>query len=125
MLGEMAADVDAATLLVYRAAWMRDARNTRTTTEAAMAKMIATESAQRVIDKAVQLHGARGVTRGEQVERLYRDVRVLGIGGGTVEIMNEIIAKQRDIKARPAHGGGNRVGIGGRSATVDQPTTAS
>ena len=100
MLGEMAADVDAAALLVYRAAWTRDVRNARTTTEAAMAKMVATESAQRVIDKAVQLHGARGVARGEVVERLYREIRALRIYEGATEVQKLIIGREL-LRARP------------------------
>ena len=94
MLGEMAADVDAAALLVYRAAWMRDVRHRRTTAEAAMAKLVATESAQRVIDRAVQLHGARGVTRGECVERLYREIRALRIYEGATEVQKLIIGRE-------------------------------
>src|SRR5439155_21325826 len=76
-LGDMASAIDAAALLVYRAAWTRDARAARTTREAAMAKLTATESAQRVIDAAVQLHGGHGVTKGSTVERLYREIRAL------------------------------------------------
>jgi acyl-CoA dehydrogenase len=94
MLGEMAADVDAAALLVYRAAWLRDVRKARTTSQAAMAKMVATESAQRVIDKAVQLHGARGVARGEEVERLYREIRALRIYEGATEVQKLIIGRE-------------------------------
>ncbi|HKU85816.1 MAG TPA: acyl-CoA dehydrogenase [Casimicrobiaceae bacterium] len=94
MLGEMAADIDAAALLVYRAAWTRDVKHGRTTAEAAMAKWIATESAQRVIDNAVQLHGARGVTRGEPVERLYREIRALRIYEGATEVQKLIIGRE-------------------------------
>ncbi len=93
MLGEMAADIDAAALLVYRAAWTRDVKHRRTTAEAAMAKWIATESAQRVIDNAVQLHGARGVARGEPVERLYREIRALRIYEGATEVQKLIIGR--------------------------------
>jgi alkylation response protein AidB-like acyl-CoA dehydrogenase len=107
MLGEMAADVDAAALLVYRAAWTRDVKHARTTVEAAMAKLIATESAQRVIDNAVQLHGARGVTRGECVERLYREIRALRIYEGASEVQKLIIG--RDVlRAAASSGGGDR-----------------
>jgi acyl-CoA dehydrogenase len=94
MLGEMAADIDAAALLVYRAAWTRDVKHRRTTAEAAMAKWIATESAQRVIDNAVQLHGARGVARGEPVERLYREIRALRIYEGATEVQKLIIGRE-------------------------------
>ena len=94
MLGEMAADVDAAALLVYRAAWTRDLKHGRTTAEAAVAKMVATESAQRVIDSAVQLHGARGVMRGEIVERLYREIRALRIYEGATEVQKLLIGRE-------------------------------
>ena len=85
-LADMATAIDAAALLVYRAAWMRDSGAERTTREAAMAKLVATESAQQVIDDAVQLLGGRGVVRGEPVERLYREIRALRIYEGTSEI---------------------------------------
>ena len=94
MVGDMAADVDAAALLVYRAAWLRDVREGRTTTAAAMAKMTATEAAQRVIDAAVQLHGARGVTHGETVERLYREIRALRIYEGATEVQKLLIGRE-------------------------------
>jgi len=94
MLGQMAADLDAAALLVYRAAWMRDVRQVRTTSEAAMAKLMATESAQLIIDQAVQLHGARGVSRGEVVERLYREIRALRIYEGATEVQKLIIGRE-------------------------------
>ena len=98
-LADMALDVDAAALLVYRAAWARDtghgARITaRITREAAMAKLYATEAAQRVIDGAVQLLGGRGVVAGSPVERLYREVRALRIYEGTSEIQRLVIAGQ-------------------------------
>ncbi|MGQ0713434.1 MAG: acyl-CoA dehydrogenase family protein [Gemmatimonadaceae bacterium] len=91
-LAEMAVRIDASALLVYRAAWTRDATGRRTTRESAMAKLYATESAQRVIDDAVQLHGARGVRKGAVVERLYREVRALRIYEGTSEIQKIVIA---------------------------------
>jgi acyl-CoA dehydrogenase len=94
MLGQMAADIDAAALLVYRAAWTRDVKHRRTTKEAAMAKLVATELAQRVIDDAVQLHGARGVTRGECVERLYREIRALRIYEGATEVQRLVIGRE-------------------------------
>ena len=93
-IAEMATDVDAAALLVYRAAWTKDTGAARVTREAAMAKWFATEAAGRVCDRAVQLFGGRGVTRGEIVERLYRDVRALRIYEGASEIQQIVIAKQ-------------------------------
>lgn len=93
-LADMATAIDAAALLVYRAAWLRDSGADRTTREAAMAKLVATESAQRVIDDALQLLGGRGVVRGEAVERLYREIRALRIYEGTSEIQKLIIAGQ-------------------------------
>ena len=92
-LADMATDVDAARLLTYRAAWLRDCGG-RVTKEAAMAKMTATETAQRVIDRAVQMFGARGVMHGEIVERLYRDIRALRIYEGATEIQKLIIARE-------------------------------
>jgi len=94
MLGQMATDLDAAALLVYRAAWTRDVRQVRTTSEAAMAKLMATESAQLIIDHAVQLHGARGLSRGEVVERLYREIRALRIYEGATEVQKLIIGRE-------------------------------
>ena len=91
-LAGMALQVDAAALLVYRAAWTRDSGAERITREAAMAKLYATESAQRVIDDAIQLLGARGVVAGAPVERLYREVRALRIYEGTSEIQRLVIA---------------------------------
>lgn len=93
-LAEMATAVDASALLVYRAAWTRDRGAERVTREAAMAKLYATEAAQRVVDDAVQLLGGRGVVAGETVERLYREVRALRIYEGTSEIQKLIIAGQ-------------------------------
>ncbi len=93
-LATMATDVDASALLVYRAAWMKDEGRGRVTRESAMAKWFATEAAGRVCDRAVQLFGGRGVTRGEVVERLYRDVRALRIYEGANEIQQLVIAKQ-------------------------------
>jgi acyl-CoA dehydrogenase len=97
-LGEMAALVDAAALLTYRAAWLRDegerlGSTARTTLEAAMAKMTATENAQRVIDMALQLHGGLGVKVGSKVESLYRDIRSLRIYEGATEVQQLIIGK--------------------------------
>lgn len=96
-LGEMAALVDAAALLTYRAAWLRDdgekRGGVRVTAEAAMAKMTATENAQRVIDMALQLHGGLGVKVGTKVESLYRDIRSLRIYEGATEVQQLIIGK--------------------------------
>jgi acyl-CoA dehydrogenase len=97
-LGEMAALVDAAALLTYRAAWLRDegertGQLARVTAEAAMAKMAATENAQRVIDMALQLHGGLGVKVGTKVESLYRDIRSLRIYEGATEVQQLIIGK--------------------------------
>src|SRR5262245_7410974 len=93
-IAEMATAIDAIALLVYRAAWTRDHGAERITREAAMAKLVGTESAQQVIDRAVQLMGARGVVRGEAVERLYREIRALRIYEGTSEIQKLVIAGQ-------------------------------
>ncbi|MGB6714621.1 MAG: acyl-CoA dehydrogenase family protein [Candidatus Cybelea sp.] len=93
-IAAMATDVDASALLVYRAGWVKDTGAARVTRESAMAKWFATEAAGRVCDRAVQLFGARGVVRGEVVERLYRDVRALRIYEGASEIQQIVIAKQ-------------------------------
>jgi alkylation response protein AidB-like acyl-CoA dehydrogenase len=93
-IAEMATAIDASALLVYRSAWRRDSGAERVTREAAMAKMHATESAQKVIDRAVQLLGGRGVVSGNPVERLYREIRSLRIYEGTTEIQKLIIAGQ-------------------------------
>ncbi|HEU4881485.1 MAG TPA: acyl-CoA dehydrogenase family protein [Longimicrobium sp.] len=93
-LGEMALEVDASALLVYRAAWTRDSGADRVTREAAMAKLYATEAAQRVIDAAVQMFGGRGVVSGAPVETLYREIRALRIYEGTSEIQKLVIAAQ-------------------------------
>ena len=97
-IGEMAALVDAAALLTYRAAWLRDegerrSQSVRVTAEAAMAKMTATENAQRVIDMALQMHGGLGVKVGTKVESLYRDIRALRIYEGATEVQQLIIGK--------------------------------
>ncbi|RAH97652.1 acyl-CoA dehydrogenase [Acuticoccus sediminis] len=93
-LAEMATEIDEAALLVYRAAWTRDAGAPRITREAAMAKMVATENAQKVIDRAVQLHGGEGVRSGSIPETLYRDIRALRIYEGATEVQKLIIARQ-------------------------------
>ncbi|MDE3112144.1 MAG: acyl-CoA dehydrogenase family protein [Chloroflexota bacterium] len=93
-IAQMALDVDASALLVYRAAWAKDSGAERITREASMAKLFATEAAQRVADTAVQLYGGLGVTQGVAVERLYREVRALRIYEGTSEIQSLVIAGQ-------------------------------
>lgn len=93
-LADMALGVDASALLVYRAAWTRDAGAPRVTREAAMAKLFSTETAQKVIDDAVQLFGGRGVLAGAPVERLYREIRALRIYEGTSEVQRLVIAGQ-------------------------------
>jgi len=93
-IGEMALGVDSSALLVYRAAWTKDCAAERVTREAAMAKYHATETAQQVIDAAVQLHGGKGVTKGYIVEALYRDIRALRIYEGAGEVQTTIIARQ-------------------------------
>jgi alkylation response protein AidB-like acyl-CoA dehydrogenase len=103
-LAAMATDVDASALLVYRAAWARDAGAPRITREAAMAKWFATEAAQRTIDSAVQLFGGRGVQEGQMVERLYREIRALRIYEGTSEVQQLVIAGQLDRAAGTTEG---------------------
>jgi acyl-CoA dehydrogenase len=93
-LADMATELDAARLLVYRAAWKKDNSSGRVTLESAMAKLFATESAQRIIDAAVQVHGGAGLVKGAAVERLYREVRALRIYEGTSEIQKLVIAGQ-------------------------------
>jgi acyl-CoA dehydrogenase len=93
-LAEMALGIDASALLVYRAAWAKDTTGGRVTREAAMAKLHATESAQKTIDSAVQLFGALGVTSGHPVETLYREIRALRIYEGASEVQQLIIARE-------------------------------
>ncbi|MEQ1929598.1 MAG: acyl-CoA dehydrogenase family protein [Parvularculaceae bacterium] len=100
MIADMALDIDASALLVYRSAWTKDVRKTRVTREAAMAKLFATERAQSVIDKAVQLFGGLGVTKGVKVEELYREVRALRIYEGASEVQKIVIARQHFDCAR-------------------------
>ncbi|MBI3504897.1 MAG: acyl-CoA dehydrogenase family protein [Proteobacteria bacterium] len=104
-LADMATEIDAAALLVYRAAWTKDKAAPRATREASMAKLYATEMAQRAADRAVQLHGGTGVVAGNVVERLYREVRALRIYEGTSEIQKLVIAGQTlaafDAEAAP------------------------
>lgn len=93
-VADMALDVDAAALLVYRAAWTKDMGAARVTREAAMAKLFATDKAQEVIDKAVQLHGGDGVRKGHIVESLYREIRALRIYEGASDVQKVVIARQ-------------------------------
>jgi len=93
-VAEMAVDVDSSALLVYRAAWLKDMGAPRISREAAMAKLYATDRAQEVIDKAVQIHGGDGVRKGHVVERLYREIRALRIYEGASEVQKVIIARQ-------------------------------
>jgi acyl-CoA dehydrogenase len=92
-LADMATAIDASALLVYRAAWQQDVGGTDHRRAAAMAKLEATESAQKVIDAAVQLHGGMGVTRGAKVEELYREIRALRIYEGASEVQRQVIAR--------------------------------
>lgn len=93
-LAEMALDIDAAALLIYRSAWTKDVLKKRVTREAAMAKLFATDQAQSVIDKAVQLFGGLGVKKGVKVEELYREIRALRIYEGASEVQKIVIARQ-------------------------------
>ncbi len=93
-IAEMALAVDAAALLIYRAAWTKDKGAPRVTREAAMAKLYATEQAQQVIDKAVQIHGGDGVRKGHIVESLYREIRALRIYEGASDVQKIVIARQ-------------------------------
>ncbi|WP_370283362.1 acyl-CoA dehydrogenase family protein [Pseudooceanicola sp.] len=99
-IAEMALKVDASALLVYRAAWAKDSGAPRVSREAAMAKLFATDEAQKVIDAAVQLHGGDGVRAGETVERLYREIRALRIYEGASDVQKVIIARQTLDAAR-------------------------
>ena len=93
-IADMALDVDASALLVYRAAWLKDQGALRVSREAAMAKLYATDHAQEVIDKAVQLHGGDGVRKGHIVESLYREIRALRIYEGASDVQKVVIARQ-------------------------------
>lgn len=115
-IADMATAIDAAALLVYRAAWTKDQGAARVSREASMAKMFATEMAQDVIDRAVQLHGGAGVRSGSKVEELYREVRALRIYEGATEVQKLVIARQvadarhrqlgEDTDLRVSNGGG-------------------
>lgn len=106
-LAEMATQVDTAALLVYRAAWTKDQGAARVTREAAMAKMHATEAAQTVIDRAIQIFGGLGVTKGVKVEELYREIRALRIYEGATEVQKIVIAREL-LKMVEAQGGDGR-----------------
>jgi acyl-CoA dehydrogenase len=101
-LADSAAEVDAAALLVYRAAWTKDSGAARITRESAIAKLFATEAAQRVIDRAVQLFGGHGVRVGVKVEALYREIRALRIYEGATEVQKVIVARDL-LKSHAAH----------------------
>ena len=103
-IAEMALEIDASALLVYRAAWAKDMGAARVSREAAMAKLMATEAAHRVIDTAVQLHGGDGVRKGFAVESLYREIRALRIYEGASDVQKVIIA--RSTLADFGNGGG-------------------
>jgi acyl-CoA dehydrogenase len=104
-IADMATGIDAGALLAYRAAWTHDVTGAPATREAAMAKLAATETAQRVIDRAVQLFGARGVTAGNIAERLYREIRSLRIYEGASEVQQLIVARET-LAAQKRTGGG-------------------
>jgi acyl-CoA dehydrogenase len=108
-LADMALEIDASALLVYRAAWAKDSGAPRVTREAAMAKLHATEAAQRVIDASVQLHGGEGVRAGHIVERLYREIRALRIYEGASDVQRVVIA--RAVLAEPV--GASRLAAAG------------
>lgn len=93
-IGDMATEIDSSALLVYRSAWTRDVVQRTTTRETAMAKMAATEAAQRIIDRALQMFGGKGVCSNTPVERLYRDIRSLRIYEGATEVQKLIIARE-------------------------------
>ncbi|PWT75204.1 MAG: acyl-CoA dehydrogenase, partial [Proteobacteria bacterium] len=93
-LADMVTTIDGAALLTYRAAWLRDVKGVRTTREAAMAKLAATEGAQQVIDRAVQIFGGLGVRSGHITEQLYREIRPLRIYEGASEVQKLIIGRE-------------------------------
>ncbi|AKU92247.1 acyl-CoA dehydrogenase family protein [Vulgatibacter incomptus] len=95
LLADNEAELEAARLLVYQAAWTKDRGAARITREAALAKLVATENAQRIIDRSLQLHGGLGVIRGTAVERLYREIRALRIYEGASEVQKVVIARER------------------------------
>jgi acyl-CoA dehydrogenase len=93
-IADMALNIDASALLIYRAAWAKDSGQPRITREAAMAKLFSTEQAQKIIDQAVQIHGGDGVRSGQKVEQLYREIRALRIYEGASDVQKVIIARQ-------------------------------
>ncbi|OGA14656.1 MAG: acyl-CoA dehydrogenase [Betaproteobacteria bacterium RIFCSPLOWO2_02_FULL_65_20] len=93
-IADMATGIDSSALLTYRAAWLRDVKRAKTTRETAMAKMVATETSQQVIDRAVQIFGGLGVVSGQPVEKLYREIRSLRIYEGATEVQKLIIARE-------------------------------
>jgi len=93
-IADMATSIDTSALLTYRAAWLRDVKKAKTTRETAMAKMVATETSQQVIDRAVQIFGGLGVVSGQPVEKLYREIRSLRIYEGATEVQKLIIARE-------------------------------
>ena len=93
-IADMATHIDTSALLTYRAAWLRDVKKVKTTRETAMAKMVATETSQQVIDRAVQIFGGLGVVSGQPVEKLYREIRALRIYEGATEVQKLIIARE-------------------------------
>jgi len=107
-LADSAAEVDAAALLVYRAAWSKDAGAERITREASIAKMFATEIGQKVVDRAVQIYGGNGVRVGSKAEALYREIRSLRIYEGATEVQKVIIARDL-LKSQAAASGGPQV----------------
>jgi acyl-CoA dehydrogenase len=116
-LGEMISMIDAASLLTYRAAWRRDVQQLPTTREAAMAKMVATENAQKVVDSALQLFGARGVQVGGIMESLYREIRALRIYEGATEVQKIIVA--RDLLRNGVSPGNETKGVAEATETAD------
>ena len=120
-LADMATAVDASALLVYRAAWTKDRGAERVTREAAMAKLYATEAAQGVIDKAVQIFGGLGVTKGVKVEELYREIRALRIYEGASEVQKIVIAREVMKRESPLSGLRERAGVRGESGAGPHP----
>ena len=90
----MAVSLDAARLLTYRAAWLKDSGQDMIIKEGSIAKLFATEAASRIVNESLQIHGGAGLEKGNRIERLYRDVRALTIVEGTSEIQRQTIARQ-------------------------------